>query len=70
MSEEKEMIQKLVNDLVDVALINNKIISVGSFKKDDIGDLELAIAMNNEVLKTFTNIDDVEEKKEEIEDSE
>ena len=70
MSEEKEMIQKLVNDLVDVALINNKIISVGSFKKDDIGDLELAIAMNNEVLKTFTNIDDVEEKKEEIEESE
>ena len=70
MSEEKEMIQKLVNDLVDVALINNKIISVGSFKKDDIGDLELAIAMNNEVLKTFTNIDDVEEKKEETEESE
>lgn len=70
MSEEKEMIQKLVNDLVDVALINNKIISAGSFKKDDIGDLELAIAMNNEVLKTFTNIDDVEEKKEETEESE
>ena len=70
MSEEKEMIQKLVNDLVDVALINNKIISVGSFKKDDIGDLELAIAMNNEVLKTFTNIEDTKEKKEEIEDSE
>ena len=70
MSEEKEMIQKLVNDLVDVALINNKIISVGSFKKDDIGDLELAIAMNNEVLKTFTNIEDTKEKKEEIEESE
>jgi len=64
-----EQIKKLVKDLVDVALINNKVLAGASFKKDSIDDLKLAVEMNNEVLRIYTNIEELGKEDEEQTDS-
>lgn len=54
-----DKIEKLVKDMVDIALTNNKALAAGSFKMEDVDKLEEAITLNNYVLKTFTNLGEV-----------
>ena len=61
-----EMIENLINNMVYMAVINNRVIDSGGENEED---LKLAIAFNNNAITTFTN-QDKKEKKEEIEDSE
>lgn len=51
-----DRVEKLVKDLVDIALTNNKALAAGSFRMEDVDKLEEAITLNNYVLKTFTNL--------------
>jgi hypothetical protein len=51
-----DKIEKLVKDLVDIALTNNKALASGSFKLEDTDKLEEAITLNNYVLRTFTSL--------------
>ena len=60
-----DKVEKLVKDLVDVALTNNRALAAGSFKMDDVEKLEEAITLNNYILRTFTNLGNEEEVKEE-----
>ena len=60
-----DRVEKLVKDLVDIALTNNRALAAGSFKMDDVEKLEEAITLNNYILRTFTNLGNEEEVKEE-----
>ena len=66
---DSEMIERLVKDMVEVALANNKILALGSFKKDDMQLLDEAIQLNNFVLTTFTNIEELTDDKTTTENS-
>lgn len=56
-----DKVEKLVKDLVDIALTNNRALAAGSFKMEDSDKLEEAILLNNYVLKTFTNLGEIDE---------
>jgi hypothetical protein len=55
---EEDKLNKLVKDMVEIALANNKILALGSFKSEDFETLDEAIKLNNYVLETYTDIND------------
>lgn len=59
---EDNRVEKLVQDLVDLAIINNQVISSAKFGIDDVAKVQLAIEMNNLVLKTYTDLDEKNEE--------
>ena len=62
MREKDEQIEKLVKDLVDLALTNNQVIAKGNFPFTMLDGVDLAIRMNNQVLRTFTDIENEQEE--------
>lgn len=56
MSNEDKRVEKLVQDLVDLAIINNQVISSSKFGIEDVAKVQLAIEMNNMVLQTYTDL--------------
>lgn len=57
-----EKINKLATDLVELSLQWKKVKKESSFKYEILNEVHLLDLMTDEILKTFTNIEELSEK--------
>jgi len=56
---DKDLIQALVNNMVLLATVNNRVIEAGGSNEEE---LKLAIQLNNNAINTFSNTEEANDK--------